>query len=169
MHSAHDVEFAVASRRSRSLCVCLSVRVWPLCRVCCLSAVCCVAGIIGGISDAMVKDRFFPDSTSGRQSIMSGILTASLLLGAFAGCFLGVDAGNRWGHRVAFRITGAICTVMSIALALMPTFELIVIARMLLGVSVGFTSALAPWYGTHCSMRQTHSLARAITRAAHSG
>jgi MFS family permease len=103
-------------------------------------------GIIGGISDAIIKDRFFPNATSSRQSIMSGVLTASLLLGAFAGSFLGVDAGNRFGHRLSFRFTGISCIIASVALALMPNFELICIVRMLLGVSVGFTSALAPWY-----------------------
>lgn len=74
------------------------------------------------------------------------MLTACILIGATFGCFLGVDFGNRFGRRVAFRITGAVCVITGVLLAFMPSFALIVMMRTLLGVSIGLVTALCPWY-----------------------
>ena len=119
-----------------------------LCLSAVLAVVFCSAGVIGGIQEAIVKSRFFPDAPSTEQASMSGVLTACLLLGAFIGCFLGVAAGNRWGHRFSLRITGINCLVCSVVLAFVPNFALIVIVRTMLGLSVGFATALCPWYVT---------------------
>jgi MFS family permease len=77
--------------------------------------------------------------------VYSGILTACLLLGAFLGCFGGVECGTRYGRPISFRITGLNAMVMSILLAFVPGYWLIVLVRTLLGVSVGFATALCPW------------------------
>lgn len=100
---------------------------------------------LASISAAPVQDRFFADESKETQSLMSGVLTACILLGAFVGCFIGVDFGNRFGRRVSFRITGAICVTMSVLLALVPSFALIVIVRTALGLAVGLATALCPW------------------------
>jgi len=104
------------------------------------------AGIIGGVNDAIIKDRYFKEDTDSVQAALGGTLVACLLVGAFIGCFLGVYSGNRFGHRVSFRIAALNCIVMSVLLAVLPGFPLLVIARTLLGISVGFATALVPWY-----------------------
>jgi SP family galactose:H+ symporter-like MFS transporter len=106
------------------------------------------AGIIGGLNDPIIKGKFFSDDSDSQQSLMEGVLTACILVGAFAGCFMCVEVANRWGRRLAFRIIGVVALVSSILLAFMPTFPLIVLVRTILGISVGFCAAACPWYVT---------------------
>jgi len=114
----------------------------------------CGVGIIGGVQQALVNVEYFPtdnpDQTvqTGSQSVLSGVLVASLLLGAFLGCFVAVWLANKKGLRFALRIAALDCVVMSVCLALAPNFWLIVVARTLLGMSIGFAAAIIPWYVT---------------------
>jgi MFS family permease len=91
------------------------------------------SGIIGGVNDAIVKARYFPDEADNTQAVLGGVLVSCLLVGAFVGCFLGVDFSNRFGRRVSFRITAINCIVMSVLLAVLPGFPLLIITRTLLG------------------------------------
>jgi len=106
------------------------------------------AGVIGGISEGMIKDVFFPDESKDVQGTMTGLLTACVLIGAFIGCFAVVWAANKWGRRFALRLTGLVCMFGATALAFIPGFGLIVVARTVLGLAVGAATALCPWYVT---------------------
>ncbi len=114
---------------------------------CCLSAT-SSAGIIGGVQTAIVQGEYFPQDDKSRRSILSGVLVACLLLGAFVGCFIAVWLGNKRGMRFSFRVAALNCVIMSILMAVVPGFELLVLFRTLLGLSIGFACALVPWYVT---------------------
>jgi len=114
------------------------------------------SGIIGGVQQALVNIEFFPqhpipeDQTqqTGTQATLSGVLVASLLLGAFVGCFIAVWLANKKGLRFALRIAALDCIIMSVLVAASPNYALMVTARTLLGMSIGFACAIVPWYVT---------------------
>ena len=122
-------------------------------------------GIIGGLSTPLTCQFFLapgqstddnnPDvcgssshvgKLNGSQSFYQGLLTAQILLGAFAGAFLGPWVANRFGRRMGCLITGLVTIVTSIALALVNSYWLIIVVRTLQGIAVGFSSTVCPLY-----------------------
>ena len=122
-------------------------------------------GIIGGLSTSLTCN-FFPDPSqslidsdpnvcgsstkagqlTSAQSFYQGLLTAEILLGAFAGAFLGPFVANRYGRRIGCLTTGLVCIVTSIALALVTSYWPLILVRTLQGIAVGFSSTVCPLY-----------------------
>jgi len=103
-------------------------------------------GIIGGLSEPMVKRQFFPDLAENSQSLLTGLLTSCILVGAFAGSFLGVPFANKYGRRTALGVTGALGVVSGCLLGVFPNYAVIIVVRTVLGLSVGFAGTLCPLY-----------------------
>jgi len=103
-------------------------------------------GIIGGLSKPLIYTTFFPSRPSSDQSTLQGVLTAEILLGGFIGSFLGVSLANRWGRKMALLVMGVIGLISAIVMSVSQSFALLVIARTVMGLAVGFSGCVCPMY-----------------------
>ena len=122
-------------------------------------------GIIGGLSTPLTCQYFLdptqtlndddpnvcgssndPGKLTSSQSLYQGLLTAEILLGAFAGAFLGPWVAARFGRRVGCLITGLVAIATSIGLALVSSYWPIILVRTVQGIAVGFSSTVCPLY-----------------------
>lgn len=109
------------------------------------------SAIIAGLSEPLIHDVFFASSSSGFQASMMGLLTASILIGAFIGTITSLPFSNRYGRRVSLMVCGVIAVAACVGLAFVPTFAGLVAVRALLGVSVGMTTTICPLYTAECA------------------
>ncbi len=93
-----------------------------------------------------MSSSFFPNASSGAQSALVGLLTASILLGGWIGSGVSVPLTARFGRRKALIACGAICAVASIVMGLVNNFVALVVLRTMLGLSVGMSTTLGPLY-----------------------
>jgi MFS family permease len=75
---------------------------------------------------------------------MQGVITSCVLVGALTGGGL----TRRLGRRPALILTGAIFLIASLAMAFAPGGELLVVARAVLGLAIGFASVVGPMYAS---------------------
>lgn len=107
-------------------------------------------GIFGGglygyttvvLSGALVTMNFHGH---GLTAFQQGVLTAGLLLGAAVGSFLGGSLADRYGRKKMI-ITGSCISLLACAACALATdFSLFLIARISVGLGVGFTSCVVP-------------------------
>jgi len=107
-------------------------------------------GIFGGglygyttvvLSGALVTMNFHGQ---GLNAFQQGVLTAGLLLGAAVGSFLGGSLADRYGRKKMI-ITGSCISLLACAACALATdFSLFLIARISVGLGVGFTSCVVP-------------------------
>ena len=118
-------------------------------------------GIIGGISTPLICQWFpSPDQVvndvnkcgmaghelNSTQSFYQGLLTACILVGAFAGAFVGPWVANTWGRRMGCFVAGMVAVVTSVGLGLVGGFWPIIAIRSLQGIAVGMSSTVCPLY-----------------------
>ena len=122
-------------------------------------------GIIGGVSTPLICQWFHDDTQTvsvvavrtkmcgkqgheltSSQSFYQGLLTACILLGAFAGAFIGPWVANTWGRRMGCLVCGLVAVVTSLGLGLVGSFWIVVAVRSLQGIAVGMASTVCPLY-----------------------
>ncbi|MBY6362497.1 sugar porter family MFS transporter [Rhodococcoides corynebacterioides] len=74
------------------------------------------------------------------------IVVASLLLGAMAGVLVGSPLVDRIGRKLTLLFTSAVFALGAVAAALAMSVEMLVVARVVLGVAVGASSVVVPTY-----------------------
>lgn len=94
-----------------------------------------ISGAIGFIADEFDLNSF-----------EQGVVTSSVLAGAFFGAGLSGVTADKYGRRRLLISAGAIYVVGAIAAALSPSVELLVASRFVLGLGIGITSTVAPLY-----------------------
>lgn len=97
---------------------------------------------LGVVSGALlyITPAFRLDATQ------QGYVTSSLLLGAMAGALLCVAVSDRLGRRPVVLVSGLVFLVGSIGAATAPTFDLILVGRLVMGITVGGLSVTVPIY-----------------------
>ncbi|PRY16613.1 sugar porter family MFS transporter [Kineococcus rhizosphaerae] len=104
-------------------------------------------GLLFGYDTSVINGALDPMKAElGLTSFTEGVVTSSLLFGAAVGAISGGRLSDAWGRRKtillmsAFFFTGALVCVFS------PTFEVMVVGRVLLGLAVGAASTVVPVY-----------------------
>ncbi len=97
---------------------------------------------VGIIAGALV----FVRSTFGLSTQMEEVVVSVVLIGSLLGAIAGGAASDRFGRRAILISGGVIFTVGSLLAPLSPGVYALILARMLLGVAIGFTSVTAPIY-----------------------
>ena len=106
--------------------------------------------VISGVSGPLVSGDYFPNESASFQSFMLGVLSSCILVGGCFGTWFGLWVLRRSGgdFTVGFAVTGAICALFSMLMALADSFPILVVWRTLLGISAGMSTALQPLYVT---------------------
>jgi sugar porter (SP) family MFS transporter len=79
------------------------------------------------------------------QDVLTGALTASIVVGAIGGAYGGVVLAQRIGRKKTLGLCGLLCLVFALLLAV-PNLYFILAARTLLGLSVGGCGVVGPMY-----------------------
>jgi major inositol transporter-like SP family MFS transporter len=82
----------------------------------------------------------------GVTSFTEGLVVSSLLLGAAFGAALGGRLADRTGRRLTIRFAAVVFTLGALGCALAPDVELVIAARIVLGLAVGCASATVSLY-----------------------
>ncbi len=79
-------------------------------------------------------------------SFAQGLVVAAVPIGAVAGAAFAGPAADRYGRRLMILLAAAVFIVGALASAAAPGVEVLVIARIVIGVAIGLASAAAPVY-----------------------
>lgn len=85
---------------------------------------------------------------------MEEIVVSVVLIGSLVGAIAGGAASDRYGRRAILLCGGAVFTVGSLLAPLSPNVWMLIFARVLLGLAIGFTSVTAPVYVSEMSPPQ---------------
>ena len=94
-------------------------------------------GVINGALRPMTADLAL-------TSLTEGIVTSSLLFGAAAGAVGGGRLSDGWGRRKTIILLAVLFFVGTLACVSAPSFEVMVIGRVILGLAVGGASTVVP-------------------------
>ncbi|WP_328293073.1 sugar porter family MFS transporter [Kineococcus sp. NBC_00420] len=93
--------------------------------------------VINGALDPMVEEL-------GLTAFTEGVVTSSLLFGAAVGAITGGRLSDAWGRRKAILLMSAFFFVGALVCVFSPTFAVMVVGRVLLGLAVGAASTVVP-------------------------
>jgi sugar porter (SP) family MFS transporter len=79
-------------------------------------------------------------------SFTQGLVVAAVPIGAVAGAAIAGPAADTYGRRLMILIAAAVFIVGALASAAAPGVEVLVVARIVIGVAIGLASAAAPVY-----------------------
>ena len=79
-------------------------------------------------------------------SFAQGLVVAAVPIGAVAGAAIAGPAADRYGRRLMILLAAAVFIVGALASAAAPGVEVLVAARIVIGVAIGLASAAAPVY-----------------------
>jgi sugar porter (SP) family MFS transporter len=82
----------------------------------------------------------------GLGSLDKGVITASLSVGAIVGALLSGRVNERLGRRRTIMVAAVIVIVGTVAATFSPTFLLLVISRLVIGLGIGLSSSTVPTY-----------------------
>ena len=96
-------------------------------------------GVINGALDPMQKDLGF-------GSVGEGFVTATLLVGAACGAFIGGRMIDGWGRKKTITLNAAVFLLGTIGCVFAPGLGVLLAARFILGLAVGAASQAVPIY-----------------------
>lgn len=104
-------------------------------------------GAVFGYAIAVSNDAIaFVTTEFGLSGLQAGVVVSGLVGGALVGCLLAGHAADGLGRRRALLVAAAAAIVGSAMTAAAPRVEVLVAGRLLTGIAVGVTSAIAPLY-----------------------
>jgi SP family galactose:H+ symporter-like MFS transporter len=109
---------------------------------------------IGIIAAALI----FVRTTFGLTTKMEEVVVSVVLVGAMLGAFIGGTIADRIGRRSTLIWGGIIFIAGSILAPLSPNVETLIVARVLLGLAIGFTSVTAPVYVSELAPPQSRGM-----------
>ena len=80
------------------------------------------------------------------SALQKGVITASLSVGAMIGAAIAGRVGHRLGRRRAIMLAAVVVIVGTIAAASSPNWEFLMVARGVIGIGIGCSSAAVPAY-----------------------
>lgn len=98
--------------------------------------------VINGAVSALAS----PDSGFGLSSFLSGFSVSCALIGCIGGAWFAGPLADRFGRVRVMQAAAVLFVLSAVASGFAPGFGLFVLARILGGVGVGFTSAIGPAY-----------------------
>ncbi|MCJ1714329.1 sugar porter family MFS transporter [Microbacterium sp. M1A1_1b] len=110
-----------------------------------LALVATFGGLLFGYDTGVINGALLPMKQElGLTNLTEGVVTSSLLFGAAIGAMLGGRIADGWGRRrtiIALAVTFFVGTLICV---FSPTFAVIVVGRVLLGLAVGGASTVVP-------------------------
>jgi major inositol transporter-like SP family MFS transporter len=104
-------------------------------------------GLLFGYDTGVINGALRPmTSELGLTPLTEGIVTSSLLFGAAAGAIGGGKLSDVWGRRKTIILLAVMFLLGTLACVFAPTFEVMVLGRVILGLAVGGASTVVPVY-----------------------
>jgi sugar porter (SP) family MFS transporter len=112
------------------------------------SAITALGGLLFGYDTGVVSGAllFIKNDFGGLSSFQQELVTSLLLVGAVVGALGAGRVADRIGRKKAVLTTAAIFVVGVLLAAFTPSFTILVIARVIIGLAVGSASMLVPLY-----------------------
>ncbi|GHG53410.1 MFS transporter [Sinomonas cellulolyticus] len=102
-------------------------------------------GLLFGYDTGVINGALTPMSAElGLTPFTEGVVTASLVFAAAIGAILGGRLSDVWGRRKTIILLAVLFFAGTLAVVLTPTFEVLVVGRVLLGLAVGGASTVVP-------------------------
>lgn len=111
------------------------------------AAIAGLGGLLFGYDTGVIAGALlFIKTDFGIGSFLQGLVVAAVPIGAVAGAAFAGPAADRYGRRLMILLAAAVFIVGALASAAAPGVEVLVIARVVIGVAIGLASAAAPVY-----------------------
>jgi sugar porter (SP) family MFS transporter len=111
------------------------------------AAIAGLGGLLFGYDTGVIAGALlFIKTDFGIGSFLQGLVVAAVPIGAVAGAAFAGPAADRYGRRLMILLAAGIFIVGALASAAAPGVEVLVIARVVIGVAIGLASAAAPVY-----------------------
>jgi sugar porter (SP) family MFS transporter len=113
-----------------------------------LAAITALGGLLFGYDTGVVSGAllFLKDSFPHITSLQKELVTSLLLVGAAAGAIGAARLAVRVGRRPTILITAAVFVAGVLLAALTPSFAVLLVARVIIGLAVGSASMVVPMY-----------------------
>lgn len=110
-----------------------------------LALVATFGGLLFGYDTGVINGALRPMTQElGLTTLTEGVVTSSLLFGAAVGAMLGGRVADGWGRRKTIITLAVVFFVGTLTCVLAPSFGVIVVGRVLLGLAVGGASTVVP-------------------------
>jgi MFS family permease len=112
------------------------------------AAITALGGLLFGYDTGVVSGAllFLKKDFGGLSSFQQELVTSLLLVGAVAGALTAGRLADRIGRRVTVLITALVFIVGVLLVAFSPTFPVLLVARIIIGLAVGSASTVVPLY-----------------------
>lgn len=112
-----------------------------------ITAVAALAGILFGFDTGVVSGAIlFINDEYSLNNQTNGLVVSAVLLGALMGAICSGRLADYLGRRKLLLIDALIFVVGTLATAIAPSIEMIIIGRIIVGVAIGIASYVAPLY-----------------------
>jgi sugar porter (SP) family MFS transporter len=104
-------------------------------------------GLLFGYDTGVINGALRPMSEElGLTAFTEGVVTSSLVFAAAIGALVGGRIADSWGRRKTIILLATIFFVGALVCVFTPSFEILVVGRILLGLAVGGASGVVPVY-----------------------
>src|ERR1700744_6333776 len=112
------------------------------------AAITALGGLLFGYDTGVVSGAllFVKKDFGGLSSFQQELITSLLLVGAVVGALLAGRVADLIGRRIPVLITAAIFVVGVLLAAFTPTYPVLLVARIIIGLAVGSASMIVPLY-----------------------
>jgi MFS transporter, SP family, major inositol transporter len=104
-----------------------------------------LGGLLFGYDTGVINGALRPMTVElGLTTFTEGVVTSSLLFGAAVGAMGGGRLSDGWGRRKSIILLAVLFLTGTLACVFAPSFEVMVIGRIILGLAVGGASTVVP-------------------------
>jgi len=124
-----------------------------------ISFIAALGGVLYGYDMGIIAAAIiFVKRTFSLPTFLEEVVVSIVLIGAMAGALIGGAIADRIGRRTTLVWAGAIFIVGSVLAPLSPTVAVLILARAIIGVGIGFTSVTAPVYVSELAPPQSRGM-----------
>ncbi len=106
-----------------------------------------IGGLLFGYDTGVINGALRPMSEElGLTPFTEGVVTSALLFGAAVGAFLGGRISDGWGRRRTILMLSVAFLIGTLIVVFTPSFGILVVGRVILGLAVGGASTVVPVY-----------------------
>ncbi|MGN6816131.1 MAG: MFS transporter, partial [Solirubrobacterales bacterium] len=111
------------------------------------AAIAGLGGLLFGYDTGVIAGALlFIKTDFGLGSFAQGLVVAAVPIGAIGGAAIAGPAADTYGRRLMILVAAAVFIVGALVSAAAPGVEVLVLARVVIGVAIGLASAAAPVY-----------------------
>ena len=124
-----------------------------------ISFIAALGGVLYGYDMGIIAAAvIFVRHTFALSTVMEELVVSIVLVGAMAGAMVGGAVADRIGRRATLVWAGVIFIVGSVLAPLSPNVIVLIIARAIIGIGIGFTSVTAPVYVSELAPPQSRGM-----------